>query len=381
MALNPNPVVMQWALERSGIAIDSLQKKWPKITSWLDGTAEPTLKQIQDFAKKTHVNLNLLFADEVPDMSLQIADFRTVGNVSPCPSPELYDTVNDMLYRQDWMSSYFAEEEYDPISLVGMFREVSGSPDNTAEMAAMIRDYLGLEEDWAFGARDYSEALRQFKSAVEAKRISVVINGVVGDNTSRPLNVDEFRGFVLSDRFAPIVFVNGRDAKSAQIFTLAHELAHLGFADTGLSSPNAEIEAGTERGRRCDAIAAELLIPAGLFVGFFADADFSYEHIKKVAKLFKVSALSCARKAHELRLIGDAGYSALCSEHHRHVLEMSRKGKGGNYYLTKSYRIGSVFGDAVFIALNTNRISHRDAYRLTGLNYKTFDEYFKGHMR
>lgn len=217
MALKPNPVVMQWAIERSGIAIDSLQKKWPKITSWLNGTADPTLKQIQDFAKKTHVNLNLLFADEVPDMSLQIADFRTVGNVSPCPSPELYDTINDMLYRQDWMSAYFAEEEYDPISLVGMFREVSGSSDNTAEMAAMIRDYLGLEENWAFGARDYSEALRQFKSAVEARRISVVINGVVGDNTSRLLSVDEFRGFVLSDRFAPIVFINGRDAKSAQI--------------------------------------------------------------------------------------------------------------------------------------------------------------------
>ncbi len=62
-----------------------------------------------------------------------------------------------------------------------------------------------------------------------------VINDVVGSNHNRKLRVEEFRGFALVDNYDPLIFVNGADSKSAQMFILAHELAHSWLGEEGKS--------------------------------------------------------------------------------------------------------------------------------------------------
>lgn len=72
-----NPEVFKWAVHRIGLSCERLMRAFPKYPQWLDGSWEPTVKQLRDFAKMTHVSVNDLFSEQLPDYSLQIADFTT----------------------------------------------------------------------------------------------------------------------------------------------------------------------------------------------------------------------------------------------------------------------------------------------------------------
>lgn len=92
-----------------------------------------------------------------------------------------------------------------------------------------------------------SFALQVLISLAEKVSILAMVNGVVGSNVHRPLKPEEFRGFALSASIAPLIFINGKDTKAAQIFTLTHELAHIWLVDSSLSdagvAPNRDYQA------------------------------------------------------------------------------------------------------------------------------------------
>jgi Zn-dependent peptidase ImmA (M78 family) len=105
--------------------------------------------------------------------------------------------------------------------------------------------------------------VRALRVAAEAAGVFVVTNGIVGNNTHRKLDVDEFRGFVLVDDLAPFIFINGADGKAAQMFTLAHELAHVWCGQSGVFDLRDLQPTGDDVEQVCNKIAAEFLAPAG----------------------------------------------------------------------------------------------------------------------
>jgi len=127
---------------------------------------------------------------------------------------------------------------------------------------------------WAAKVRIWREAVGELRRAIEQLNIMAIINGIVGNNTHRKLDVEEFRGFALSDDYAPLVFVNGADAKSAQMFTLIHELAHIWLGESALTDAGPATRASQKIESWCDRAAAEFLVqwvkndlPAGFFIG------------------------------------------------------------------------------------------------------------------
>lgn len=389
MALTLNPDVMRWAVDRSGISEEAVRKKFKKYPEWLDLSYTPTLKQLMDFAHMTHINLCDLYGSKVPNYGFQIADFRTQDESGVVdPSPELYDTIELAQRRQEWMQDYFTEEGREPIAFVGSWSDIPRTPENVVKLAKALHNYLGLDERWAFQLKKQDDAVRVMRNAVEARGISVAINGVVGDNSHRSLSVSEFRGFVLADEIAPVIFINGQDAKGAQLFTIVHELCHLGYAKTGVVNPanpdgySHGFDTGMER--FCDSVAAEFLVSSDLIGqewNAFADNVNYYDRVSRIARNHKVTFMVSARQALDNNLLGRADFFDLYRQHKTAMDKLEAKPKkkssGGDSYSTKRYRLGTVFSEAVWSALNSDSISLGDAYELAGLSSKSFDEYYR----
>lgn len=379
MAIQPNAKTLLWALERSGYDSADAKKKWPKFEQWLDGSWNPTVNQIREFADFVHVSVPALFAESIPDLNLQIADFRTVGDSAEVyPTPELYDTVNQMLRRQSWLHEFFINEHYSAVDLIGTFADKPMSYKTAEMLANFLHEYLKLEDDWATKYRTVGDAFRALKQSVENAGIAVVVNGIVGDNTHRPLRIEEFRGFALCDDFAPLVFINGKDLKTAQMFTLIHELAHLAYSQTGVSNPSDEIDGKDSAIEKfCNRVAADFLVPTQWFLNEWEKGGKTrYQQIDSIAKKLKVNFVVVARKAKDIELIDENEFFALYTQYKSSIPESIKGGSGGDYYLTKQYRLGSVFSDAIWSAVNTGYIDYRAAYDLTGLSSDNFRKYF-----
>lgn len=375
-----NAEVLEWAVARSGLSDEQIVKAFPKYHAWLDGSWKPTVKQLRDFASKTHVSVSELFASELPNYALQIADFRTVDDApAQDPSPELFDTIDVMMGRQEWMRGYFLHEGYAPIRFVGSYASEMTSEKTRRRIVSDLRGLLSLDESWAASCKTVAEALKTLKDRVEAAGISVAINGVVNDNTHRVLETDEFRGFVLADDLAPIIFVNGRDTKSAQLFTLVHELCHLAYAQTGVSNAPDDEYTGIAMERFCNAVAADFLVPTGILTnkvdGGTGDV---YSDLQAVMRACKVNFVVVARKAKDEGLIDEDTFFRAYRRYKDGMADVAKPGKGGgNYFNTKQYKLGSVFSEAVLAAVHSNYLSYRDAYDLTGMSAPSFKTYFE----
>lgn len=363
--------LISWARERSGLTINALVKRFPKFREWERGEAL-TLRQLEALAKTTSTPLGYFFLPEPPEERLPIPDFRTVpGSQVRRPSPNLLETVQTMQQRQGWMRDFLIEQGQEPLAFIGSVT-LQDDPD---QVASKIRAVLSLPNDWARREPTWTEALRALREEAEDAGILVVINGVVGNSTRRKLDVNEFRGFVLADQYAPLIFINGADARAAQMFTLAHELAHLWIGRGGVFNFHEMQPANDEVELFCNRAAAEFLVPAAELRASWAEAQEADEPFQFLARHFKVSPLVAARRSLDLGLLAQRDFFEFYREYQEDERRQRRKSSGGDFYATQGARVGERFANAVFRAVKEGRLLYRDAYRLTGLYGKTFDRY------
>jgi Zn-dependent peptidase ImmA (M78 family) len=310
-----------------------------------------------------------MFLSEPPKERLPIPHFRTVASESlRMPSPELLETVQAMERRQAWMREFLIEEEQEPLSFV---RSAKTDEDHRS-IALRIRSALELSAGWAAKQRTWTDALGVLRKAMESAGILVVVNGIVGNNTHRKLDTDEFRGFVLVDDYAPLVFVNGADGKAAQMFTLAHELAHVWFGSSAAFDLREMRPADDSTEQVCNRVAAEFLVPEAEFRRVWPAICHDPRPFQSMARHFKVSELVAARRALDLRFIGRDNFLKFYNEQRHWAMP---KSDGGNFYATQDLRIGRRFARTVIGAVKEGKLLYRDAYHLTGLRGQTFDRY------
>ena len=370
-----NPALIQWARQRAHLAIDDLAGRFPKLAEWERGEGLPTLKQLESFAKAAHVPFGYLFLPEPPDLPMPISDFRTLNNrYVGSPSPALLDTIHTMQRRQAWLRETRLECEADPLTFVSSARLT----DDPADIGREMRRLLGLDDGWAATVRSWKDAIGALRTAIEETGVLAVMNGVVGNNTHRTLNVEEFRGFALCDDHAPLIFVNGADAKSAQMFTLAHELAHLwlGAKGSGLSGFPGIFPDGNNIETFCDKAAAEFLVPAAELRECWPAVKREPAPFETLARRFKVSPIVIGRRAMDLRLVDRERFFDFYEDYTRREYRQKQStGGGGDFYNNQIARVGRLFAVQVIRAAKEGRIGFRYAYELTGLNGGAFQEY------
>lgn len=360
-----NPALLIWARERAGAEIFMLEERFPKLAAWEAGDAQPTLKQLEDFARAVHVPIGYLFLPEPVQETLPVADFRTVaGHAAPRPSPDLLDALYLCQQRQDWYRDHARMNAFPPLTFIGSANIASDS----VAVAEAMRHTLNISLAEHQQLPSWEEALRQLIAKAEEAGVMVMVSSIVGSNSHRALRVEEFRGFALADTLAPVVFINGADSKAAQMFTLAHELAHLWLGESGISNTETGRLPEQHSERWCNAVAAEFLMPMQATREAYRTNQPLAEEMVRLARLFKVSTLVVLRRLFDAGFIDkDQLWQLYRTELAHTQARGQRSGGGGDFYRSLGARASKRFARALLASTLEGQTLFRDAFRLLGV--------------
>ena len=321
-----NTDILTWAISRAGFELNEFAVSFPKVLDWIDKEKQPTVKQLEEFSKKVHLPFGYLFLDKPPIEKLPIPFFRTGKTPANQVSIEVYDTILLLQKRQEWLSDYLKDNDFERLEFVGKF----SSRTEYSTIVNNIRKTLGLKPQWAGECKNVEEAKNLLSKKIEKERIIISFNSVVNNSTRRKIEVDECRGFVLVDEYAPFMFINSGDAKSAQLFTMVHELAHIWIGESAGFDNKKLLPAEDPIEKLCDQVAAEFLVPELLFKKYWEETP----TFKYLAFRFKVSQIVIARRALDLGIIKKKQFFSFYREYIKKIKETkAKKNSGGDFML------------------------------------------------
>jgi Zn-dependent peptidase ImmA (M78 family) len=360
-SLHLSTIVLDWAAKSVGESLESiatLLARRPAVRERIM-RGELTVAQAEKLAKQTRVPFGLLFLEEPPQLiQPSIPDLRQMEKPSPL-SRDFFDVLADVLGKQEWYSAQLKRLDAPALPFVGKFK-LNEEP-GAAAIAEDIQATLGFTDECRKSSATPEAYFSEISAKAESAGVLVMKNGVVKSNTRRALTEQEFRGFALADPMAPIVFVNGRDAGVASIFTLIHELAHIWLGETGVSDVFGPRARNLER--FCNRVAAEFLVPKEAFLREWQrtpDADV-------VARHFRVSRFVVGIRAVQLGRLSQAGLETLMATRLPH----RRRSGGGNGLATIPIRNSKRLTRALVMSAVRGETMYRDAARLLNVRPDT----------
>lgn len=351
--------VLEWAVERTRVPLVELQQKndFRSLQSWIDGESCPTLRQAKALANMAGIPFGYLLLDEPVNDQPELPDFRTVRSTEVVTaSPELENIIHACESRLDWYVDNAPMAGIAPPNFIGRFSAESDITNAVAEARLLL--------DWSAGTFERGrERILTLSDAIESAGILVMRSSVVGNNNSRKLDVEEFRGFTLIRESFGLIFVNGADAKAGQLFSLAHEFAHILLGSPGISGERNNHRAVE---RWCNAFAAEFLAPSAELVNAWREVD----DLKELARLaygrYGVSGDVVAWSLVDAGFLSRNRAMAFLDSWRDEIPQ--RKASGGNFKNTTRSRLGRRFLSALTQALVEDRITETDASRTLGIS-------------
>jgi Zn-dependent peptidase ImmA (M78 family) len=267
--------------------------------------------------------------------------------------------------KQAWYREYLVSLGASPLPFVGSIK----IKEPVARVADRMRREMGLDTGLRSEAANWEEALRMQVTQIESHGVLVLRNGVVASNNRRKLSVSEFRGFALSDAYAPVIFLNNRDATAAQMFTLAHELAHIWVGASGVSNTEQTYANHNDIERFCNQVAAELLVPVAELQTRYASLAHVADPVPALCKHFRVSSLVILRRLRDIQVIDQKTFLQLYrnAEAGFQTKADSKESGGGDFYRTEMVRVSPTFARALVESALEGRTPYRDACDMLGV--------------
>lgn len=311
-ALELSRDVLDWAAQKAGQTLHSFAESVAKREKDRERIANGllTVTQAEKLAKQARIPFGYLFLAQPPKIKRpSIPDLRQIQDAQPL-SEDFYETLEDILAKQNWLIEYLTETGARELPFVGRF--AAEARWNADDIASDMRRELGISDEDRRRSPDPASYFSTSSAKAEAKGVLVFKTSYVKANTRRPISEKEFRGFAVAHKLVPIVFVNGRDADVAAVFTLMHELAHIWLGVTGVSDVTPR-RFGNTTERLCNRIAASLLVPMNSFIERWAGP----QDLERLAKYFRVSKLVIARRALDSNLVDQNFYDEVAADTQR----------------------------------------------------------------
>lgn len=275
---------------------------------------------------------------------------------------------------QDWMKTYRQDLGFDKLSIVGCMRGIC----EVDVSVNRIRRDLEFDDDWYEKSKDAREAFNYIRRQLEVCGVVVMMSGIVGKNTHRALDVDEFRAFAMVDDWAPLIFINTTDSNGARLFSILHEIVHIWLGrDDLFNDRQSQISGVSDIEVICNAVAGELIVPKNAFLNKWEMYDMEiFEKIIELAKYFRCGEIVIARKAIDCKKIEQNIYDEVTNTAVKNYKQMkeNQQTDGGNYYNTMGSRLDGCLIRALCESINMGRTTYTEAYRLTNTSRKTFSE-------
>jgi Zn-dependent peptidase ImmA (M78 family) len=373
------PALIAWALKRSRLSPMTIAQKLNVDPSLVEGWQKPngphpSFPLAQKLAKVLHVPFGFFYLSQPPSVDLPLPDFRGFDHTYK-PSADLLELLNDILVKQDWFVDHQKDSGAPPLKFVGSFT----TKDKVEDVADAIRARIGINVALRESASAWSDYLSILSRRSENAGILVMRSGVVANVSTRKLQANELLGFAVANTVAPIVFVNSADYKASQVFTLAHELAHLWIGESAIANPDELDE--TKRNtveEFCNHVAAEVLVPKKDFLNEWKGITQSSEmKVQRMARRFWVSTYVTLRRARELGEVDQEQYNQI--KKNEFARRKKDKSGGGDYYKNILARMGPRFTEAVLDDVNHGKLELRDAAGLLNMKVPTLVKFAEKH--
>jgi Zn-dependent peptidase ImmA (M78 family)/transcriptional regulator with XRE-family HTH domain len=286
-----SPVMLVWARKQAHLSLEEAARQEgftvEQLSQWENDERSPSLAQLRRLANRYKRPLMVFYLQEPPTEFSVVRDFRLLpAGVSREYSESLRLALRNSQERQAWASSYL-QDLGEPICQWVSSVKLA---DNTDTVAASLRRHLNVTLPQQTACTRDTDAFALWKRAVEDLGIFVF--------QSSGVDVKEMRGFALTEKYAPTVVVNSRDAPTAKTFTLIHEVVHILLGVSVITGGRTAItrEPQQKIERFCNAVTCEVLIPAEDLRRRVPQDWHSRdsEVVTEIAKQYRVSRLAVA---------------------------------------------------------------------------------------